>query len=186
MLVPDHCTEHEIRICGLNVCGLNSKLKNGIFEDYIKKFHIICLSETKVKLDVKTENYECFKLPPNVKKYLYPGIHGINILVSNTYKGSVVQLQDDVVCDSALWIKVNAQFLLCSIYIPHEASKHFCNDIFDNLATDTSTLFAKYNLPIMLIGDFNSRTGMLDDFMAENEIVNSASPLLNYDGHIIK
>ena len=31
----------------LNVCGLNSKFKYGILEQYVTQFNIICLSETK-------------------------------------------------------------------------------------------------------------------------------------------
>ena len=36
------------KILGLNVCGLRSKLNNGIFDVYAKDFDILCLSETKL------------------------------------------------------------------------------------------------------------------------------------------
>ena len=34
-------------MCSLNVCGLASKLKYIIIQEYIEKFDIICLTETK-------------------------------------------------------------------------------------------------------------------------------------------
>ena len=36
----------NVKIVGLNVCGLRSKLGNGPFEVYAKKYDILCLSET--------------------------------------------------------------------------------------------------------------------------------------------
>ena len=34
-------------MCSINVCRLNSKLKYEVLQDHIKKFDIICLTETK-------------------------------------------------------------------------------------------------------------------------------------------
>ena len=34
-------------MCSINVCGLNSKLRYTILQDYIQKFDIVCLTETK-------------------------------------------------------------------------------------------------------------------------------------------
>ena len=37
----------KINICGLNVYGLNSKLLNGVFTDFIEQFDIFCITESK-------------------------------------------------------------------------------------------------------------------------------------------
>ena len=37
-------------MCSVNVCGLNSKLKYTILQDYMKQFDAICLTETKYDL----------------------------------------------------------------------------------------------------------------------------------------
>ena len=37
----------SVKIVGLNVCGFNKKMQEGILEEYIKGFDLICLSETK-------------------------------------------------------------------------------------------------------------------------------------------
>ena len=44
----------NIKIVGLNVCGLRSKLRNGIFDEFAKHYDILCLSETKTdRFDLK-------------------------------------------------------------------------------------------------------------------------------------
>lgn len=56
------------------------------------------------------------------------------------------------------------EFILGSVYIPHESSKYFTNDIFDE--DDVVNVKSRFsNIPICLVGDFNSRTGILDDFI---------------------
>ena len=42
------CKQNLIRLCGLNVCGINSKLNTGDLDSYIKDFDIFCVSESKV------------------------------------------------------------------------------------------------------------------------------------------
>ena len=37
---------------------------------------------------------------------------------------------------------------------------HYHDDIFDQLSDDIITIRAKYNVSIMLLGDFNSRVGL--------------------------
>ena len=52
------------KILGLNVCGLRSKIHNGIFDDYAKDFSILCLSEIKLEkntdIDFAGTNLEDF------------------------------------------------------------------------------------------------------------------------------
>ena len=50
----------EITIYGLNVCGLNSKLDNGVLNDCIKKSDIFCISESKVSKGNHIDNYTVF------------------------------------------------------------------------------------------------------------------------------
>ena len=57
-------------MCSLNVCGLASKLKYNIIQEYIEKFDIICLTETKClsvdEHDIK--EYKCFFYVPKNKE----------------------------------------------------------------------------------------------------------------------
>ena len=70
-------------MCSLNVCGLHSKLKYNILQNYIKKYDVICLTETKCDLiDVDIiSGYKCFIMSKKRINHRYGGIHGICILV---------------------------------------------------------------------------------------------------------
>ena len=39
----------KVKIVGLNVCGLRTRLRNGIFEEFAKNYDILCLSETRMQ-----------------------------------------------------------------------------------------------------------------------------------------
>ena len=87
-----------------NVCGLASKLKYNIIQEYIEKFDIICLTETKCLLvdehDIK--EYKCFSMSPKIKKNKYGGIHGICILVK-AHLAINCHIIDTLSSESILW-----------------------------------------------------------------------------------
>ena len=59
--------------------------------------------------------------------------------------------------------------LIGSVYVPHEGSKYYEDDWDDKIIDDCIKLKAKYNMPFLLMGDFNARTGHLDDFVQFND-----------------
>ena len=76
-----------IAICSLNVCGLKSKLINGILYDYMKNFDIFCMTETKCKKGVKITDFTCFDLKWENEtdiSYKYPGIHELSVYIKDT------------------------------------------------------------------------------------------------------
>ena len=166
-----------INICGLNVCGLNSKLNFGELNDYIKKFDIFCITESKVSKGPHIDNYTVFNIEKNTKKYPYPGIHGLQVYVADHIAGLCYQINDtSLICESALWIKIAENLIVGALYIPHEGSKHYCHEFFTDLALDICDLKSKYDLPIMLIGDFNSRTGTINDILLIENTDNVLDP----------
>ena len=67
--------------------------------------------------------------------------------------------------ESILWIHINNKLsaidlLLGAVYLPHEASDYYHEDIFEHLTDDTITIKAKYQVPIILLGNFNSLVGL--------------------------
>ena len=56
-------------------------------------------------------------------------------------------------------------FILGALYLPHENSKYHYSELFDDLSLNISTIKGKFDLPVMLIGDLNSRTGQLNEIM---------------------
>ena len=61
----------------------------------------------------------------------------------------------------------NTKYLhICAVYIPSESSPYFKDDIFDDISNNINN-FEKLKTPIMLCGDFNSRTGQLLDHIPD-------------------
>ena len=55
-------------------------------------------------------------------------------------------------------------FILGAVYLPHQMSVHYHNDIVDQLSDDIITTRAMYNVYTMLFGDFNTCSGLKSDF----------------------
>lgn len=64
-------------MCAINVCGFQNKLKFKMLEDYIYKFDIACLSETKCDTisQNEIEGYKSFMMDKKVRSHRYGGIH---------------------------------------------------------------------------------------------------------------
>lgn len=156
-----------MNILGLNVCGLISKINLGILEEYIKDYHIICLSETKTDTveDLYFPGYKVIFCPRKGKQHKYGATHGLCVLVK-THIYDYTEVISNSVSTSTLWLKFKEgafgkTFVLGATYIPHEGSRYYENDLFDDIATD----MLLFDCPVLLIGDFNARTGLLSDFV---------------------
>ena len=189
-LNKNQCNLNNINIIGLNVYGLASKLRLGILDEYAKDFHIICLSETKTDapdlIDTALCDYTCFVKSKSIKKHKFGGIHGLCMLVSENISKHAKLLEENY-SKHVLWVYFNKKAfgLSCvfgSVYIPHEASKYYNKELFDELAEDIINIKSKYDAPICLLGDFNSRTGTLDDFTVLEEQI---SEICNLDNNEI-
>lgn len=69
-----------LQLCSINVRGIFSKLKLGIFQKYIEKFDIICLSETKNEIpsdELKSLNFTVINAK-NKGNGTFGGIRGGN------------------------------------------------------------------------------------------------------------
>jgi hypothetical protein len=100
----------------------------------------------------------------------------VGILIKNDVFPFIDILDSEDSCIHVLWIKVHKEvfgqaFLLGSVYVPNEGSVHHNHHWSDDLANNVSALSARYDLPVVLVGDFNARTGRLDDFALVDEVV---------------
>ena len=157
-------------MCAINVCCITNKLNYHIIQPYIHKHDFVCLSETKcdVIAENKIQDFRSFVLKKKCKTHKYGGIHGICILVKNKFAMNCTVIHE-MTSESIVWIHVTKhvigrEFILGSVYLPHEGSNHYHEEVFEFLADDIITLNAKYETPILLMGDFNSRTVKLNDF----------------------
>ena len=79
------------------------------------------------------------------------------------------------VSKSVLWIHLNKnvsgiKFILGAVYLTHEASDYHHEDIYAFLADDIITIKATLDVPIILLGDFNSRVDLKTDYEYESEL----------------
>ena len=155
-----------INICSLNVCGLKAKLDLGRLEKYLNGIDIFCVSESKVDIGLEIGGYTVFNLENKTKSYLLPGIHGLHVYISEHLANRCIQIIDNnLYCNIVIWIKIAESFILGALYLPHEGSNHYRQELYDELTDDISSIKDKYQMPILLTGDFNSRTGSLNDIM---------------------
>ena len=155
-----------IKLCGLNVYGLNSKLDRGILKDHIKLFDIFCVSESKVKEGIEIDNFTTFNLENRTKNYRLPGIHGLHVYIANPLAEKCTQIPDnDFYCNLVIWIKIAESFILGALYLPHKSPKSHHDGLFDDLSLDICNIKSQFDMPLLLMGDFNSRTGLLNEIM---------------------
>ena len=168
-----------IAICSLNVCGLKSKLINGILYDYMKNFDIFCMYETKCKKGLQITDFTCFDLKWENEtgiSYKYPGIHGLSVYIKDTLATSCQIISNEsFACKSVLWIKISECLILGALYLPYEGSPHHYADLFEDLTSDIN-IIREQNIPMMLMGDFNSRTGVQNEI----NIIDHSDDLDNY------
>ena len=175
-------SSNTLSIASLNVCGLKRKIDLGIFENHIHNFDILCTCETKVLNPDDEIIIPGYVFIPVTKKnvaHKYGGIHGIGVYVKQELSNLITPISDSSLSsDCVLWLHVHEKllgfnFIVGAVYIPHEQSRYYDNDIFDILSGDIVNLNSKFDIPICLTGDFNARTSTLDDFITLEDGVNN-------------
>ena len=173
--------KYDLKLLGLNVCGLKSKLNNDVLETYIANYDIIFLSETKVK-----SKYDCLQITGF--NFISPPKDNVNSKFSDVLILVKCELSDyvtvipDCMSKCVLWIKL-FQIIYGAVYIPPESSPHYKGDIFDLISSDIMQLRSKYGLPICLVGDFNARTKNLPDYYTQDDI-NTLTDIVDFDFNI--
>ena len=151
--------------------GLFSKNKYGVFESYIQNFDIVCLSETKSDSIPPSEypGFKSFSLPKSNSNLPFGGVHGIAMLIRDCLFDQCT-LINKTSSDCVLWVKLKNQIILGfelligAVYIPCDNSEYHSNTLFEDLFDDILSLNVRFNLPVLLVGDFNARTHSLNDF----------------------
>ena len=59
---------------------------------------------------------------------------------------------------------IGYEYILGAVYLPHEASTYYSDDVFEYLSNAMTTIRAKYDVPTILMGDFNARIGTTSNF----------------------
>jgi hypothetical protein len=109
---------------------------------------------------------------------------GIIVYYKKTISRGVTYVNNGSKSENRLWLKLDKSFFdfehdlyVCAVYIPPVTSVHYDND-FALLESEVS-IFANQG-KVLLIGDFNSRTGQSPDY-----ILNDSTDLNNFSDNYI-
>ena len=137
--------------------------------EYVSKFDIGCLCETKTENipAIEFPNFDIFSLKQKSKA------HGISIFVKKGLFPTIFKIENTK-SKCILWVALgislqNIQLIVGGVYIPGSSSKFSDVNDYDIISEDILFLNSKYGCPFVLLGDFNSRTGTLDDFQLQND-----------------
>ena len=142
---------------GLNVGGISSKFRYNILSEYIKNYHIVLFSETKLSKIPQSEfpDFNIFSFKQKTR------LHGLSVLLKNDYFPYVKKLNGKSKC--VMWLllgssEVKLHFIIGAVYVPGYDSKFSDENDFDVISEDVLAFREKFNLPFILKGDFNART----------------------------
>ena len=154
----------------LNICGLLSKIKYGNFESYIKDFDFICLSETKTNYiaDDEISGFNAFFSSKKIQNGRSKKSPELGILV-NEKVNKFTKIIENTTSNWILWLMVgenreNIEFILGCAYIPCEGSTYHNDHIFNDISDDILRFQVEFDVPLILMGDFNARTATKNDF----------------------
>ena len=130
--------------------------------DYIQKFQIALLGETKLQRIPQSEfpDHDIFSFKQKTR------MHGLSLLLKKDFFTYQKVLKGKSKC--VLWILLGSSeqklfFVIGSVYIPGYSSKFADQNDFDIISEDILSFRDTYKCPFLLMGDFNSRTGNLSD-----------------------
>ena len=159
------CNESLIKISTINVGGLQSKLKFPDFTEYINEYDLICITETHLDIfdNYNINNYSVYnKVRNNCKRKS----GGISLIFKSSLKNLITIKETN--SEFVLWftlkgVATESDILFGCVYLPPEGSPYAHSTMFDELENDIINVNIN-DLPLCLLGDFNSRTALLPDF----------------------
>ena len=107
--------------------------------------------------------------------------HGISIFVKTNLFPSIFKIENTK-SKCVLWVALGftsqkIQLIVGGVYIPGSNSKFSDVNDYDIICEDIILLNTRYKCPFVLLGDFNSRTGKLDDLLLQNDAKQSLQNL---------
>ena len=101
-------------------------------------------------------------------------VHGLAMLVKTGLFPYIKKIEKSK-SKCILWVALGSSqqliyLIVGAVYIPCISSIHNDASDFDTISEDIVALYSEHNCPFLLLGDFNSHTGKLDDFLAQNQI----------------
>ena len=118
------------------------------------------------KCDLEFEDYSIHRVDPQKHQGVGKGREsGGLIVLSNSYLDKDIKILKKQFClevNQRFVHNLNANLLICDAHIPDITSSYFHENIFEEFHRDMLR-FCSENTPILITGDMNGRTGVLDD-----------------------
>ena len=173
-----------VKIVALNCCGFDKKIQDPVFADFLAAYDIIFLSETKshfaaisgTALDGHTAlNSDLYADAKN----LFAG-HGIFVIVRDALVGKMTIKSGS--SRNVMWVHAKPEVLgqeviFGAVYIPPQGSKYLGDrdDVFGRIKADIADFKHRTGAALCMIGDFNARTGCLQDVHVRDEFFEVAT-----------
>jgi hypothetical protein len=172
----------HLKFVSLNACGIKSKLLSYDFENFIKKYDIVCITETKL-CDSDSLELDGFSVFMKNRSKAKRNSGGVAVLVRKDLTNYVEIL--DSQSDFNMWFKISNELLgydllCCNTYIPPENSAYSSIDLFDTLENEYIALHNNDEL-VCFFGDFNGRSKDLTDLCSlDTELLDSLDVIDDY------
>ena len=164
-------TQVDLSILSWNIQGIGGKLELDSINTFFAMYDIIFLFET-MKLDSFTPHFPNYHYVHCERKYQHPRARrpagGIAVLIKDSVKHLVTVKK---VAEYVIWLGIKQRhpqpdLIIGGTYIPPIGSKVYLNtngnDFFQSLQDDIGNFLHSSSL-LALCGDFNGRTGGLND-----------------------
>ena len=184
----DHCYssfyQSSFDIGFVNVHKLSNKLDIPDMENFIRSYKILGCAETKVCVNdlIEVKGYMYFN--SKFSKVAHKS-GGVGVFIDESLKNEIdiMNCADHckdcgILCNipDVLWILLG-KVLFVIAYIHPEGSVYADNDLFDTVTFTTIDLMNHFDVDkLCMMGDYNARTGGLDDFIVIDEQVIKANP----------
>ena len=145
-------------------------MRYDILPAYVSQFDIACIGETKI-VNIPTADFPGFDIFSMKQK---SKVHGLAMLIRSGLFPYVKKIEKTK-SKCILWVALGSSnrliyLIVGAVYIPCVSSIHNDASDFDIISEDIVALYSEYNCAFLLLGDFNSRTGKLDDFISQNQV----------------
>ena len=170
----DYCYFSKVNCLSLNVCGLKAKLLSKDFENFIKDYDVIALTETKLdQLDDLSNYFDGYNFMHKNRKFAKHASGGVALLVKRSIYKYFKSVHSEN--DWSLWFHIDKELfgqeiLIGVVYIPPESSRYSSVEMFEEIESHVIAS-SKENTSVCILGDFNARCGNLCEVLSFDQNV---------------
>ena len=173
---------HGITVAFVNVNSLPRKSKYPEFIEFMNRFNVIALAETKCSPNFEISGYKIFH---KQRKDFSSG--GISIAIKNQLIPYVKEIETS--SNHVLWVQIKKEMvktkddlIIGACYIPPANSRYYTPDAFIEIEAEMTDYFYKEK-SILLIGDLNAKTQTLNDLYEHDHNENDHNSIIDLEEH---